>query len=121
MESTLRVREQLAGLDLATALARVGGDEDLLKEIAQIFLDQCPEALDEVKRAIEARDAEALQHAAHSLKGSVGNFGAKIAYDAAFRLERLGRHGQFGETAETLAELERALAALRPELEKLTA
>ena len=84
------VPEQLAGLDLSAALSRVGGDEELLKEIAEIFLDQCPEALHDVRAAVEANDHEALQHAAHSLKGSVGNFGAQQAFEAAYRLEQNG-------------------------------
>ena len=38
-------------LDRATALARVGGDLDLLKEIAGLFLDEYPRALDEICQA----------------------------------------------------------------------
>ena len=116
----MEVSEQLSGLDLASALARVGGDEELLKEIAGIFLEQCPEALTEINRAIETADGEALEHAAHSLKGSVGNFGAKDAYDAALRLELAGRHREFGRTGEALSDLERALDTLNPQLAKLT-
>lgn len=116
----MEVSEQLSGLDLASALARVGDDEELLKEIAGIFLEQCPEALAEVNRAIETADGEALEHAAHSLKGSVGNFGAKDAYDAALRLELAGRHREFGRTGEALSDLERALDTLNPQLAKLT-
>lgn len=119
-EATVEVSEQLSGLDLASALARVGGDEELLREIAGIFLEQCPEALREVNRAIETADGEALEHAAHSLKGSVGNFGAKDAYDAALRLELAGRHREFGRTGEALSDLERALDTLNPQLTKLT-
>ena len=114
----MEVSEQLSGLDLASALARVGGDEALLKEIAGIFLEQCPGALAEVKKAVEAADGEALERAAHSLKGSVGNFGAKDAYDAALRLELAGRHREFGRTGQALRDLEKALDILNPQLTK---
>ena len=113
------VPEQLVGLDLAAALARVGGDEELLKEIAGIFLDQYPEELSEVRKAVETRNPHALECAAHSLKGSVGNFGAQQAYDAAFRLELMGRKNELSHSTDTLAELEKAIGSLREQLMKL--
>ena len=113
------VPEELAGLDLSAALARVGGDEELLKEIAEIFLDECPSALSDVQQAITAADAESLQKAAHSLKGSVGNFGAKDAYEAALRLEMMGRNREMGESTQALSDLESALNRLKPQLESL--
>ena len=113
------VSEDLAGLDLAAALARVGGDEELLKEIAEMFLEQCPDALAEVHQAVEANDSVALQNAAHFLKGSVSNFGAQEAHAAALRLEMMGRHKDLGDSREALAELDKALEALQPKLSKL--
>ncbi len=113
------VPEDLIGLDIAAALGRVGGDEELLKEIAEIFLEQCPDALSEVRDAIEAQNPEALQHAAHSLKGSVGNFGAQAAVEAAYRLEMMGRQGNFSGSGDALSELEKALGDLKPQLAKL--
>jgi len=117
----MEVPEQLAGLDLSTALSRVGGDEELLKEIAEIFLEQCPEDLHEVRSAIEASDAGALEHAAHSLKGSVGNFGARQAFEAALRLEKMGRSQELSNCNQALIELEKALEELKPQLCHLTA
>jgi hypothetical protein len=56
------------------------------------------------------------------LKGAVGNFGAKGAFDAALRLEMMGRGGDLTNVEEAYAELEKevthlkdALAALREE------
>ncbi len=115
------VPEDLVGLDIAAALGRVGGDEELLREISEIFLEQCPEALSEVRDAVASTNPEALQHAAHSLKGSISNFGAKAAFDAALRLELMGRQGDLSGSAEALSDLERALASIKPQLVKLAA
>lgn len=111
--------DHIAQLDAAAALARVGGDEDLLKEIAEIFLDEYPAALAEVRRAAESGDAGALERAAHALKGSISNFGATAAYDAALRLETMGRTGELDSTAEALGVLDAALVRLGPELRRL--
>jgi HPt (histidine-containing phosphotransfer) domain-containing protein len=114
------VQQDLSGLDMTAALGRVGGDEELLKEIAQLFLEQWPDSLSDVKRAIEVRDAQALERAAHSLKGSVANFGAKDAHQAALRLEMMGRSGEWaGDLGSALADLERSLQSLCPQLMRL--
>ena len=47
-------------MDRAAALARVGGDLELLKEIAVLFLDEYPRALDDIHKALAARDAKLL-------------------------------------------------------------
>ena len=112
------VPEQFAGLDLAVALTRVGGDEGLLREIAEIFLEQCPDALSEIRTAAQSGDASALERSAHTLKGSIGNFGANAAYEAALKLETLGRSGELGSVTEALHDLELAVERLNPELSK---
>jgi two-component system sensor histidine kinase/response regulator len=106
-------------LDLEVALARVGGDPDLLKEIAVLFLDHYTEWLGEIREAAGRGDAKGVENTAHGLKGSVANFGAQAAVDAAMHLESLGRSRDLTDVGTSLAALESALSALRPELESL--
>jgi len=101
------------------ALARVGGDEELLHEIAVLFLHECPRALLEIHQALAGEDAGKLESAAHSLKGSVANFGASAAVAAAFRLEQMGRAQQLLEAPAALRELEQALSVVCAELAAL--
>jgi len=103
-------------LDHATALSRVGGDLELLKEIAALFLDEYPRELAEMRKALATGDAPTLERSAHGLKGSVANFGARAAVDAAFQLEQFGKAGKLDQAPPALAELERALACLHGEL-----
>ena len=110
---------QIAVLDRAIALERVGGDSELLQEMAQLFLDEYPSQLEAVRAAVRARDAKALERSAHSLKGSVGNFGAAAAHEAALRLELLGRKGDLAEVDHALLHLECVLSTLRPEMQNL--
>ena len=106
-------------LDRQLALSRVGGDLELLREIAVLFLDECPRALLEIHQAVAGEDAVKLENAAHSLKGSVANFGASTAVEAAFRLEQMGRARQLAEAPEVLRALEQALAIVCAELNAL--
>ena len=108
-----------ATLDRELALSRVGGDAELLKEIGGLFLDEYPRVLAELRGAVERGDAGGVERAAHGLKGSVANFGARPAVDAACALEVMGRTHQLEEVEQVLHTLDLALAALRPELESL--
>ena len=106
-------------LDRNVALARAGGDPELLREIATLFLENYQVWLQEMHAAAARGDAKALADTAHGLKGSVANFGAATAVNAALEVENLGRSRNLANVAQSLAALEKALAALRPELASL--
>jgi HPt (histidine-containing phosphotransfer) domain-containing protein len=106
-------------LDRKVALSRVDGDVELLKEIAVLFLENYEMWLSELREAAARGDARVVENTAHGLKGSVANFGAQAAVEAALRLETLGRGRDLTDVSQSLAALESALAALRPELESL--
>lgn len=108
-----------AVLDRTVALSRVGGDAELLKEIAQLFLSEYPSMLEQLREALAAGDAKLVERTAHGLKGSVANFGAPAAVEAARMIEVLGRAQQLAEVQQVLRTLELALATLHPELEAL--
>jgi HPt (histidine-containing phosphotransfer) domain-containing protein len=103
-------------LDHTAALARVGGDLELLREIAVLFEAECPRVLGELRRAIERGDAEAASRAAHGLKGSASNFGAAPAVDAAQRIEQLAREDRIQDARGDYEALERAVTTLVGEL-----
>jgi len=108
-------------IDRAAILDRVGGDHDLLREITSIFLAEYPGLIGEIQESVAARDAIRLEKAAHSLKGSVSNFGAQAATQAAYRLETIGRRGHFEDASEALADLLMQFQQLQPFLEDLAA
>ncbi len=105
--------------DLATALDRVDGDTELLKELAGLFLDECPKRMAEIRRAILERDTSGLRKSAHALRGSVANFGAPAATEAAALLEKGGHDQDWADVEPAWAALEEAIAGLTPALAKL--
>jgi HPt (histidine-containing phosphotransfer) domain-containing protein len=109
----------IGSLDREVALARVGGDPELLKEIAVLFLENYQAWLGELREAAVRGNADAVERTAHGLKGSVGNFGARDAVEASLKLETLGRSRDLTGVPESLAALEAALETLRGDLESL--
>lgn len=107
--------------DLSAALKRAGGDDELLRELAGLCLDECPKLLAEIREAVGGKDAARLRTAAHTLKGSVATFAADEAAAAALRLEEMGRAGRWDGVGDALAGLEAALDRLRPALDAVRA
>jgi two-component system sensor histidine kinase/response regulator len=92
-------------IDRSEALERVGGDVELLRELIEVFLQDCPRMMEEASEAMQAGDVAKLKRAAHSLKGSVGILGARAAFEAALRLETLTRQGDLSQAEAAWREL----------------
>lgn len=114
---TTKGQQTEPAFDLASALARVEGDEVLLRQLIGLFFAQAEKLLPEVRSASKRGDGKALERFAHKLKGSMGCFSATAAIEAALQLEIMGREAEFGQAEEALARLEMEVARLREELE----
>ncbi len=106
----------VSGFDREAALVLVDGDVGLLRRLIRLFLDDCPKRLQEIRDAVRRGDGAALMQVAHSLKGAVGMFGARIAVEALGQLEAMGRDGDVAHAGQTFATMEAALARLTPAL-----
>ncbi|MGA8492345.1 MAG: response regulator [Terriglobales bacterium] len=105
--------------DKTEALNRIGGDEQLLQELCQIFLEESPKLLQKLQQAVAAGDPGEVSRAAHSLKGESSYLGAGGTSQAARQLEEMGNHKDLSRASETLAVLEREVASLQRDLAKL--
>ena len=105
-----------AVLNYQVALSRVGDDHALLVDLGRLFRGECAKLFAEIREAAGRGDMDALQRAAHSLKGSVATFAADDAVNAAIKIETLARGGDSAGMAEAIAtleaEIERVLKAL---------
>ena len=103
------------------ALESVGGDEAMLRELAEMFFTECPKLMQQIREHIASADGPELRRAAHTLKGSAHVFGAETAAEAAHRLEEIGREEAFADAEEALALLEDEVARLLPALRERVA
>ncbi len=81
------------------------GGMDLVKTILRIFIESAGESVTRIENAIVARDAGQLAAAAHALKSSTANVGAKTLSEFYRRLEQLGREGRLTDARELLIQV----------------
>lgn len=104
------------------ALRAISPDDrsEFLRELITIFLNDTPQRIAELRVALAANDATTLARAAHSMKGSAGNFGAQRFAEINSDIEAQARDGSLGGIEAYLpqldAEFERLKSALLAEL-----
>lgn len=82
------------------------GDSEFLRELIAIYLTDTPKQLVQLEEALARQDITLVVRAAHSIKGSSGNFGAE---DFARLAQEIEAHGK----ASNLAAAEAALPAFK--------
>jgi HPt (histidine-containing phosphotransfer) domain-containing protein len=95
---------------------RYDGDEDLLRELALLFVADSPQLLAELRAAVSCGDAQALHRAAHAYKGMVANFGEGEATATALALEEAGRSARLAGADRLVTRLDRAARELESAL-----
>jgi two-component system sensor histidine kinase/response regulator len=100
-------------------LARFGGDMEFLASSLELFRTNWPALWNRLRDAVADKDCHATERAAHTIKGSVANFGARTAAAAALKLEQMGRQQDLGAANPALSELEREINRLLPALHDL--
>ncbi len=106
-------------IDVRAAMQHLGCDTTLLREIAALFLADCPQRLAELRTALAQQDRHALERAAHSLKGSLSNFVAAGAVAAATRVERVACSGDLLAMREACTALEAEIDLVKRALVEL--
>ncbi|MBU4311635.1 MAG: response regulator [Candidatus Omnitrophica bacterium] len=101
------------------ALGQVGGDRGVLKEVINIYRQEYPKQLEEIQQAINKKDAETLRLIAHTIKGAVGNFDAKPAFEIALALENIGKSKDLSNAANIANKLTAELKRLDEEFNKV--
>lgn len=79
--------------DRSFLLSQVDGDEQMMKEIVEIFIKTAPALITELLEVVDAGDDVSLRQRAHTLQGSLGSFGLKEAATLAREIETASHQG----------------------------
>jgi two-component system, sensor histidine kinase and response regulator len=105
-------------LDIDALLASVGGDRELLDELAATFAEEVPRWIATLRTALASSDTETIFRVAHGVNGAVGYFGASGVQRPAADLEAMGRKGNLEGAPAALGHLEDGLLTLNAFLTK---
>ena len=75
--------------DMEKALQNIDDDRDLLNELIQVFLEDAPVQLNNIKESLQKSDTDVVRRSAHTLKGMVSIFAAEPARLAAEYVEHM--------------------------------
>jgi len=101
-----------ATFDEQAALAHTGGDRRLLAKVIALFRSDSPSYLRRLDEAVKRRDGDALQMAAHGLKGALATVGSPGGRALAAELEQMGRTRRFDGARARVAGLRDYLGVL---------
>jgi len=109
----------------AKALAEVRaidpGNPNLLGEVITLFLDEAPDRIDTLRRAIASNDAEATWRAAHAFKSGCANVGAVSLVSICDGIEKDGRVGNMSSIGTLFTTLESEMPVVAAALEEARA
>jgi len=108
---TVNNSEQLASR-FAEAVARLDGDESLLREMAAITSADLPEVIVETDRALAAGNSEQAASGLHKLKGMLSTFETGGVTVEVHEILEMTRRGD-------VAEAKRSFDRQRPEIDEL--
>ena len=106
----------IAGLKMAEAMRRVGGNATLMRKLLDRFVETQFDAMQRIVAAIENNQLETAIREAHTLKGLAGNIGAGGLADSAARVEHLLSLGSHDGLPQALAACTLALDELVPKI-----
>jgi PAS domain S-box-containing protein len=100
-------------LDLKAMRERLGEDDELIAQVASLFLERCPRLMADIGAAVAACDPAALRQTAHAFKGIVSQFSSWVG-ELTTRLEVMGHDRNLEGAATAFNQLQDAVRQLEP-------
>lgn len=95
-----------SALDVSGTLARLGGDQQLFRELLEFALADTPALMNKLRRAIELPDGVVVRSTAHALTGLLSGCGGSHAAEAARQIEKAAERGDLSDLARLLSDLD---------------
>ena len=89
------------------------GDQDFIRSVISVFLEEVPEDLAALESALEQNNREQAYQMAHKIKPNVDLLGMDKTREAALEIETLGKQGA------DIAEMEKRFPMLKKDIEQV--
>ena len=100
-------------------LSRLMGDNDLAEKVMNIFLDQTPGQILDIKNALETNDLKCVELLSHSIKGACANIGAERLQAVALQMETQARSGDATHVTSPVDTLQHEFNQLEKAVQKI--
>jgi two-component system sensor histidine kinase/response regulator len=97
---------------------RLGGDEELTRQLVQLFFGEQVKLLTNLHASVRGGNADHVRRAAHAAKGCIANFIDGGPQATAYRIEQLGAAGTLADVPALVTQLEREVALLVEQMRK---
>jgi len=98
------------------AMKLTGADAEIIKEVADVFLEDVPIQLERLAESLRERSQEELIRIAHTIKGAASNIGAERLRAIAFDCEQSARNADFVESGNHASKLKAECEILLKEI-----
>ncbi len=115
---TLKPKKRPAAFDRSVLRESLGDDDQLIKEILELFKTNADETMNLMRDAALKDDIETVRNSAHSLKGSSANIGAKALLEAMKSIEKACSDCDVNVIRTSIRQSEEDFTELMEELEK---
>ena len=96
------------------------GEPDVLVEVLKLFLEEVPTRIARLRNAWQAGNIQEVHRAAHSLKGSAGNIGARRLFEVCRQLDDISKSGDLADATPFVDALEVEFGKVESEIRRLT-
>ena len=103
------VMPELKGIDIQSALSRLGGNQKLYRKLLVNFYNNHQNDIRDIRRVIELGNLKTAERIVHTIKGAAGNIGAQEVFTAASAVEAEFKEYSLGKAEPLIVQLERAL------------
>lgn len=104
----------MIALNRDSVLELLGGDEELLRDVLGILLQELPRQMISLWQAIMTGDAGAIEHLAHTIKGELGYLSLAEISRNAHELEASGRDEDIARAASLYPPLQAGVSEVLP-------
>ena len=102
--------------DRNVLLERLLGDEEMVREIVQGFLEDIPCQMRVLEEAVRAGDRVSVRERAHAIKGAAASIQAEALRGASFELEKAGKSEDVDSMPSLFAKMQQCFDLLKQEM-----
>ena len=99
-------------IDISGTLDQVGGDEDFLQEILDLYQEDFNDQFRRLELAVSGEEFNAIREIGHSLKGSSSNLGMPFLTEVSHAIEQAGEERHTDRIRALIGDLDREFRRL---------